>query len=106
MTEPVKLETLEVLGYAEVLLDGALPCVVPPIFRLKRNVERVFLPPYTLKGSFLWNATEVRLSELIELRDARQVTLFDPTFDAHDDHEMWIDQAFQVHYQPTVQANL
>ena len=54
---------------------------------------------------FLCNATEVSQSELEDLRDSNEITLFDDIFAARAGFELWIDQAFQRHYQPRDEAN-
>jgi len=81
-----------------------VPSVVPPVFRLKADRGRALLPPYHLNRGFVWNATEVPDSELEELRDSDEITLFDGAFPASSDFELWIDDAFQYHYQPEYEA--
>jgi hypothetical protein len=105
MRIPWNVEELEIVGYADVLDETMLPSVVPPVFRIKAKPQRAFLPPYSLNAGFLCNATEVPVSELEELRDSREITLFDPAFPARRDFELWIDQSFQLHYQPLDEAD-
>jgi hypothetical protein len=64
----------------------------------------LFLPPYSFNAGFLCNATEVPQTELEELRDSREITLFDVAFPAHADFELWIDQPCQRHYEPADEA--
>lgn len=104
MANPWNLDDLEIVGYANVLLETMLPSVEPPVFRLKADTRRALLPPYHLNGGFLWNATEVPDSELEELRDSEEITLFDSAFPARADFELWIDQCFRCHYQPEYEA--
>jgi hypothetical protein len=104
MRIPWNVEDLEIVGYADVLKETMLPSVVPPVFRIKAEPQRAFLPPYSLNAGFLCNATEVPVSELEELRDSREITLIDPEFPARRDFELWIDQSFQLHYQPLDEA--
>ncbi len=99
------LEELEIVGYANVLKETMLPSVVPPVFRLKADPGRALIPPYSLNAGFLCNATEVPQSELKDLNDAREITLFDTAFTAHADFELWADQSFQWHYQPLDDVN-
>ena len=100
MEAPWNLDDLEIVGYANVLKETMLPSVVPPVFRLKADVQRAFLPPYSFNAGFLCNAAEVPRSELEELRDSREITLFDDAFPARAGFELWVDQSFQWHYQP------
>jgi len=97
---------LEIVGYANVLKDNMLPSVVPPVFRLRADTRKAFLPPYSFNAGFLCNATEVPQLELEELRDSGEITLFDVAFAARVDCELWIDQSFQQHYEPTDEAKL
>ena len=99
MATPWNLDDLEIVGYADVLKETMLPSVVPPVFRLKTDAQRAFLPPYSFNAGFLCNATEVPRSELEELRDSREITLFDHAFPARAGFELWVDQSFQWHYQ-------
>jgi len=70
------------------------------VYRLKANAHRALLPPYSLNAGFLCNATEVPGAELESLSDAREITLFDRPFPARRDFELWVDQTFQIHYEP------
>jgi hypothetical protein len=105
MATPWNVDDLEIVGYANVLNDDMLPSVVPPVFRLKSDAKRALLPPYSFNAGFLCNATEVCQSELEELRDSHEITLFDDAFPATAGFELWIDQRSQRHYQPRDKAN-
>ena len=94
------VEDLEIVGYANVFKETMLPTVAPPVYRLKANAQRALLPPYSLNAGFLCNATEVPGAELESLSDAREITLFDRPFPARRDFELWVDQTFQIHYEP------
>ena len=96
---------LEIVGYANVLNDDMLPSVVPPVFRLANNANRALLPPYSFNAGLVCNATEVSQSELEELRDADEITLFDDALAAIPGFELWIDQTSRRHYQSRDEAN-
>jgi hypothetical protein len=100
METPWSLDDLEIVGYADVLKETMLPSVVPPVFRLKADARRAFLPPYSFNAGFLCNATEVSRAELEELSDSREITLFDNAFPARAGFELWVNQTFQWRYQP------
>jgi hypothetical protein len=104
MATPWNFDDLEIVGYANILRETMLPSVVPPVFRLRTNTNRAFLPPYSFNAGFLCNATEVSPSELQELADSREITLFHEAFPAHADFELWVDQSFQWHYEPLDEA--
>lgn len=96
---------LEIVGYANVFRETMLPTVAPPVFRFKADATMALLPPYHLNGALVYNATTVSQTELEELRDALEITLFDVPFPAQADHELWIDQSFQPHYQHSAEAH-
>jgi hypothetical protein len=100
MTPPWNLDDLEIVGYADVLKETMLPSVVPPVFRLKADAQRILLSPYSFNAGFLYNAIEIPRSELEELNGSREITLFDDAFPAHAGFELWVDESFQWHYQP------
>jgi hypothetical protein len=104
MANPWNLDELEIVGYANVLTETMLPSVVPPVFRLKADHGRALVPPYHINGRLLWNATQVPDSELEDLRDSEEITLFHDAFPACGGHELWVDDSFQIHYQPQYEA--
>ena len=98
------VEDLEIVGYADVLDETMLPSVAPPVFRVKTEPQRALLPPYSLKGGFLYDATEVSACELESLRASREITLFDSALPTRSDFELWVDPSFQRHYEPLGEA--
>ena len=56
MGDPVAIESLNVIGYADVVSSTVLPTIVPPVFALKTDTDQVLLPPYQLMGGWLCNA--------------------------------------------------
>jgi hypothetical protein len=105
MASPWSVDDLEIAGYSNVLKAGMLPSVVPPVFRLKSDPNRVFLPPYSFNAGFLCNATEVSQSELEELSESNEITLFDRVLPAQAGFELWIDEEPQPHYEPSGEAH-
>ena len=99
------IEDLEVVGYANVLKETMLPSIVPPVFALKSDPNRAFLPPYSFNAGLLRNSTEVSESELKHLADAREITLFRVAFSGRAGFELWVDQKFGYHYEPREHAN-
>jgi len=104
MPSRIEVGLLEIIGYAEVLRPNMLPTVVPPVFRLKTDPGRVLVPPFVFEAGFLCNSTELAVSELNELRNSREITLFDTPFEAHEDFELWIDESFDPHYEARADA--
>ncbi len=106
MKSPVLIDSLEIVGYAAVLLDTMLPSVVPPIFRPKGKPDEALVPPYFFNGGYLHNATVLSASELTALEQKGEITLLagEPT-DARPDFELWVDQARHRLYQPRAEAH-
>lgn len=101
MKSPIAIDVLEIVGFANVLLDTMLPSIVPPIFRLKGNNEELYVPPYMFNAGHLCNATVISHSELMALQSAQEVTLFDTKpFAAGRDFELWLDLERKPHYKP------
>jgi hypothetical protein len=76
MTEqPVDLEQLEIIGYAEVLPDGKGPAVVPPVFRDRTDFSRCFVPPFRISGRWLLDPQLVSFAEVQELEKSGRLTL-------------------------------
>ncbi len=106
MNSPIAIDLLEIVGYANVLLDTMRPSVVPSIFRLKGNLDEAFVPPYIFNGGYLCNATALSASELKALEENQAITLFATgPFAARRDFELWVDFAGQQHYDPRTQAH-
>jgi len=99
------LQNLQIIGYASVLVETMLPTVVPPVFQDRQNPEHVFVPPYTLDGSSLCNATCISLAEWNALVSAGEVTAIDTPRAAQRAHEMWVAQDFTPHYEPRARAD-
>jgi hypothetical protein len=100
------MDGLEIVGYANVLLDSMLPSIVPPVFRLKGNPDKVFVPPYVFNAGHLCNATALSASELKALEQNQEITPFDgEPLAAQREFELWLDQARHRHYEPRAQAH-
>ncbi len=104
MAAPLNVNELEIVGYANVLKENMLPTVVPPVFQLKSDPQRVFVPPYWFNAGLLCGATEVTRSELDQLKDSIQITLFERAFPAERGFELWIGESFDLHYEPLSEA--
>jgi hypothetical protein len=105
MTNPWPLSELEIIGYSDVLTETTLPSVVPPVFRIKVEPDRVLLPPYSFNGGFVCDAAEVDESEFRALADDDEVTVFEEAVPATPGYELWVDRSFVWHYEPREQAD-
>lgn len=107
MKAPWPLSDLEVVGYAEVLTEWALPSIVPPVLRLRSDPRHALLPPYQLRDGYAYGATTVEEPELLDLAEQEQITLFpgSEAFQAHPQHELWVDLDWNWHYEPQEEAH-
>jgi len=99
MADPLRLEELDIIGYANVLDETMLPSIVPPVFQMRSERNRNFLPPYLLNDRCLWNATEVTESEIRDLQAADEISLFQEPFPAQVDFELFVDLEFRPCYK-------
>ena len=100
MCEPMPINALEIIGYANRLTESMWPAVVTPIFRMKSDHARVFFPPYVIQEGFVCSATEKSVAEFKHLDEDGEVTLLEPSLEARRDHELWIAEDGTHLYEP------
>ena len=105
MSNPIPITTLEVIGYANRLADSMLPAVVPPVFRLKGDQERILLPPFVIRDGYVFGGTESNGAALQMFNEAGEVTLFAKPQEARPDFELWINLDKAVHYEAISDAS-
>ncbi len=105
MTAAQKLSDLEVIGYANVLKESMLPSIVAPIFRNRADPGAILLPPFSLGQGLVWNATESDAEDVRRLEASQEVTLLPNPFPALPEHELWVDQNWQVCYEPRTKVH-
>lgn len=105
MGEPQRIDAMEIVGYADVLTDEMLPSVVPPVYRLRADANRLFVPPYHENGGALYNATEIDSADFANMAVTGDVTgITTAPFPARAGHELWIDEGFAYRYEPAESA--
>lgn len=95
------LEALEVVGYADRLGRAFVPQVVPPIFRKKTAPHYLIMPPFQLEARQVTYSIETTPADLDRAERQGQATRLDVPFAALPEHQLWIDESFVAHYQPT-----
>ena len=105
MANPLRVQDLNIVGYANVLPQTMLPSIVPPIFCLRSKPDRFFVPPYSFNNGHLYDAGEISNFELTALADDREVTIFPEGFSAKVGYELYVDEEFQHHYQTREKVN-
>ncbi len=103
--EPLDVSLLEIIGYANVLTESALPSIVAPVFRRKDNPDSILVPPYSFSnGRHLCDATEITPYEFDSLEGRTELTRLQPPIQAQIRHELWVDLDGQYHYQTRLQT--
>ena len=101
---PLDVSSLEIVGYSDVLSSGALPSIVPPIFRRKGAVDSVLVAPYSFNGRYLCDATEISVEELESLEHRREVTMLSGPIDARKGYELWVNPQGQTRYETRLET--
>lgn len=96
----MRLDSLQVVGYADALTDAMLPTIVPPLFRTESTPPVYLLPPYSIEDGVLANFVEVSQIEVESMEAAEEITLFEvPLAVGGEGFELWIDQHRQPRYE-------
>jgi hypothetical protein len=103
--QPIPLDQLEIIGYADVLPNRKGPAVVPPVFRDRNDASRCFLPPFRIAGKWLVDPQLVSAVEVQELAKAERISL-PPGLQcpARPDWQLWVGLDGSVHYEPSTDA--
>jgi hypothetical protein len=103
--QPVQLDELDIIGYAEALDDGKGPAVVPPVFRDPQHPDQCFVPPFRIAENWLIDPQCLSLAEVKDLAADERITLLPgPSLPAQPGHRLWVDLEGQVHYEPAPEA--
>lgn len=97
-SDPIPIQELDVVGYADVVATELLPRVVPPIFRRRASPDDFYLPPCRLEGARLVAAQHVTQAEIFAARARGEVTLHAPQ-PARRHHVLWLDEAGELRYE-------
>lgn len=101
----VRLETLEVIGYADRLPEGRGPAIVPPVFRIAADPSRCYVPPFRLTDRILLDPQPVPHWDVLDMARKAQVTL--PAalcLPARANWILWVDLDGGLHYEPETAA--
>lgn len=98
--EPVGLDKLHVVGYAEILNEDLLPAIVYPVYMLD---DRAILPPYAESNGHL-QRFELSKLQFDPLVTRKRITGLSKTFAGKPDHLLWIDSEFRPHYEEATVA--
>jgi len=106
MSEPLRIEVLEVVGYATKLTEHMVPTIVAPVFRFRDAPERVVFPPFRIYQGEVHGATIGDRSELEDFARCGEVVLLETPLAAQPCFELWVDDSFTVHYEDQEQVDL
>lgn len=103
MNPSFAFDELEVVAYSDNLSEEHLPHNVFPIFRHKEQNLYLF-PPYRSARGRLQNAHVGHKAEFDDFVVKQEVTLIDKPQQAFPDYQLWVDLAFEIHYEPNLDA--
>jgi hypothetical protein len=102
---PLRLDQLEIIGYADVLPGGKGPALPPPVFCDRQDHHHCFLPPFRIADEWLLSPRCVPLAEVQDLADDRRITLFkDAPRLARPGYQLWVGVDGGLHYEPSSEA--
>ena len=96
----MKLDGLNIIGYAESLGSRLVPHIVPPIYQLPDDPEKLLFPPFRLAGAEVVDGSIGTQAQMDQFVSEGKCTRIDKPIPARPDHELWIDQKMQPHYEP------
>ncbi len=99
LPKPTPLDDLEIIGYADALPADALPDIVTPVFRCKKDHDRILLPPFRLDANFVYDGDWDGVSRWLSLTKTGNMTELTETIPARSDHQLWIDQDNRPRYE-------
>ena len=99
------IDTLEVVGYADVLTDSHIPSIVPPVFRSKEHQDRFLLPPFAIRGNMVCGAVVSNRAEFDFLIQTGRITGFvDHPIPGRINCTLWVDEWRKPHYERDTRA--
>lgn len=103
--QPISLDELDIIGYADRLAERKGPAVVPPVFRHRLDPERCFVPPFRIAGDWLIEPKCISFAEVRELEREERITLpKDFQRQARPEHQLWVDGDGNPHYETSTDA--
>lgn len=99
LPKPTPLDDLEIIGYADALPTDALPEIVTPVFRCKKDHDRILLPPFRLDANFVYDGDWDGVSRWLSLTKTGNMTELTEPIPARSDHQLWIDQDNKPRYE-------
>ncbi|MCP3959890.1 MAG: hypothetical protein GY719_18760 [bacterium] len=94
-----ELKNLEIIGYADSLSRSLVPQVVPPVFRLVDEPERILMPPFRIMGDRVTAAASGCEADFERAVKRGQATRFEVAVPARPAFRLWIDEALEPHYE-------
>jgi len=100
----MKLDGLNIIGYAESLGTTLVPHIVPPVYQLPDGSEKLLFPPFRLAGAEVLGGSIGTQAQMDQFVSEGRCTRIDQPIPARPNHELWIDQDMQPHYEPFKKA--
>jgi hypothetical protein len=94
----MRLDELDIVGYADWLDKTLVPHVVPPIYQFRSNPEKLLFPPFHLAGTEVVGGTIGSQVQINRFVNEGRATRIEQPIPARPDHELWIDQEMKPRY--------
>jgi hypothetical protein len=94
----MRLDELDIVGYADWLDKTLVPHVVPPIYQFRSNPEKLLFPPFHLAGTEVVGGTIGSQAQINRFVNEGRATRIEQPIPARPDHELWIDQEMKPRY--------
>ncbi len=95
-----ELIDLEIVGFADRLSESFVPLVVPPVFRLRDDPDRIVMPPFRIEGERVEEAMAGFKSDFERAIMRGQATRLERVIAARPGYRLWIDERLEPHYEP------
>jgi hypothetical protein len=94
----MRLDELDIVGFADWLDKTLVPHVVPPIYQFRSNPEKLLFPPFHLAGTEVVGGTIGSQAQINRFVNEGRATRIEQPIPARPDHELWIDQEMKPRY--------
>ena len=92
------LLNLDIAGFASVLETPTLPRVLAPVFRDRNQQHVLLLPPFTLVGDEVFNATCCSVAEFEAMSVQGKLTRLEKPIPGKMNHDLWLNPEGIVAY--------
>ena len=99
------IDNLEVVGFADFIVNTSVPRRVAPIFKFKNDDRGFVFPPFRLIDELILGGKLGSEADFVGLIEERNATKLLEPIDAQRSGMLWIDENLEVHYGIQEQQN-